>query len=133
MTQRILVINPNSSESCRQGMQAAFASVAMPALGRFDVMNLPGGPPAIATWRDWYSVGEPLAQLVEREQAALYVIGCVSDPGLEAARMATPRPVLGMLRCAVAAALTRGERFGMVGFMETSRARQRREIGRAHV
>ena len=128
MKQRILVINPNSSASCTRGMAAAMAPFSAPHLAPFEVVSLPGGPPAIATWRDWYSVAEPLAQMVEREDAAAYVIGCVSDPGLEAVRMATTRPVLGMLRCAVAAALTRGERFGMIGFMETSRPRQRRVL-----
>ncbi len=128
MRNRILVINPNSSASCTRGMAAAMAVFAAPRLAPFEVVSLPGGPPAIATWRDWYSVAEPLARMVEAEDAAAYVIGCVSDPGLEAVRMATTRPVLGMLRCAVAAALTRGERFGMIGFMETSRPRQRRVL-----
>jgi allantoin racemase len=129
MGNRILVINPNSSVSCTRGMAAATMAVfSAPQLASFEVVNLPGGPPAIATWRDWYGVAEPLARMIEREPAAAYVIGCVSDPGLEAARMATEKPVLGMLRCAVAAALTRGERFGVLGFLETSRPRQRRVL-----
>jgi Asp/Glu/hydantoin racemase len=128
MPNRILVINPNSSASCTRGMAAAIAPFNAPNPAPFEVVSLPDGPPAIATWRDWYAVGEPLARMIEREPAAAYVIGCVSDPGLEAARMATERPVLGMLRCAVAAALTRGERFGLLGFMETSRARQLRVL-----
>ena len=92
------------------------------------MVNLPGGPPAIATWADWFQVAEPLAAMIRREEAAAYVIGCVSDPGLDLARTVTDRPVLGMLRCAIAAALTRGERFGMIGFVETSRPRQRRVL-----
>jgi Asp/Glu/hydantoin racemase len=128
MSQRILIINPNSSLSCTAGIAAALAPLATAGGPRFEVVRLAEGPPAIATWRDWYQVAEPLCQLVEREAAAAYVIACVSDPGLEAVRMATPRPVLGMLRCAVAAALTRAERFGIIGFMETSRPRQRRAL-----
>ena len=125
---RILVINPNASVSCTEGIAAALAPFAAPGLPRIEVQRLEDGPPAIATWRDWYAVAEPLCRRIEREPALAYVIGCVSDPGLEAARMATGRPVLGMLRCAVAAALARGERFGIVGFMETSRPRQRRVL-----
>jgi Asp/Glu/hydantoin racemase len=128
MVERILVINPNSSVSCTQGIAAALAPFEAPGLPRFEVVRLPEGPPAIVTWRDWYGVAEPLCRLVEREKAAAYVIACVSDPGLEAVRMATDRPVLGMLRCAVAAALTRAERFGIIAFMETSRPRQRRAL-----
>lgn len=126
--QRILVVNPNSSASCTAGIAAAMARFAAPGLPRIEVTSLPGGPPAIATWRDWYGVAEPLCGLVARERADCYVIGCVSDPGLEAVRMVTDRPVLGLMRCAVAAALTRGERFGIVAFLETSRPRQRRVL-----
>ena len=128
MTDRILAINPNASVACTQGIAAALAPFAAPGLPRFEVMRLEDGPPAIATWRDWYGVAEPLCRLVEREAALAYVIACVSDPGLEAVRMATARPVSGMLRCAVAAALARGERFGIVGFLETSRPRQLRVL-----
>jgi allantoin racemase len=119
----ILVINPNSSVSCTAGIAAALARFG--ALGRFEVVRLEEGPPAIASWRDWHSVAEPLCQLVEREDAAAYVIACVSDPGLEAVRSVTRRPVLGMFRCAVAAAMTRAERFGVIGFVAASEARQR--------
>ncbi|WP_135466153.1 aspartate/glutamate racemase family protein [Crenalkalicoccus roseus] len=128
MGDRILVINPNSSASCTAGIAAALAPFAAPGLPRMEVMRLEQGPPAIATWRDWHGVAEPLCRLVEREQALAYVIACASDPGLEAARTATARPVLGMLRCAVAAALARAERFGIVGFLDTSRPRQLRVL-----
>lgn len=128
MARRILVINPNSSLSCTRGIAAALA----PLGDRFEVTCLPDGPPAIATWRDWHAVVEPLCRLVEREEAATPVgatiIACVSDPGLEAVRLASTRPVLGMLRCTVATALTRAERFGIIGFLETSRPRQRRVL-----
>lgn len=126
MSDRILVINPNSSVSCTAGIAAALEPFA--TLARFEVTRLADGPPAIVTWRDWFSVAEPLCRLVEREVAAAYVIACVSDPGLDAVRTVTARPVLGMFRCAVAAALTRAERIGVVGFMDASEARQRRAL-----
>lgn len=124
--ERILFVNPNSSLSCTAGIAAALAPFAAPGHPRMQVMRLEEGPPAIATWRDWYGVAEPLCRIVEREPALAYVIACVSDPGLEAVRMATQRPVFGLLRSAIAAALARAERFGIIGFLETSRPRQRR-------
>lgn len=128
MRARILVINPNSSVSCTESIAAALRPLALGA-ARFDVVRLPDGPPAVASWRDWFAVAEPLRNLVLREQAAAYVIACVSDPGIDAVREATPRPVFGMLRCAVSAALARGaERFGIIGFTESSRHRQRRVL-----
>ena len=128
MHSRILMINPNSSRSCTEGIAEAVAPFAGPGLPRIDVTRLADGPPAIITWRDWYSVAEPLCREVEREQADAYVIGCVSDPGLEAVRAVTDKPVLGMFRCAVAAALTRAERFGIIGFTQKSLPRQRRAL-----
>lgn len=125
---RILIINPNSSRSCTDGIAEAVAPFAGPGLPRIDVTRLADGPPAIVTWRDWFGVAEPLCREVEREAADAYVIGCVSDPGLEAVRSVTDKPVLGMFRCAVAAALTRAERFGIIGFTQKSLPRQRRAL-----
>ena len=104
MAERILVINPNSSLSCTDGIATAIAPFAAPGLPRFDVMRIAEGPPAIVTWRDWYGIAEPLCRVVETEKADAYVIACVSDPGIEAVRTATDKPVFGTLRCAIAAA-----------------------------
>ncbi|MBR0658240.1 aspartate/glutamate racemase family protein [Neoroseomonas oryzicola] len=128
MAERILVINPNSSLSCTDGIAAAIAPFAAPGLPRLDVTRLPDSPNAIVTWRDWYGVAEPLCRMVESEAADAYVIACVSDPGLEAVRTATDRPVFGPLRCAVAAAMMRGERFGIIAFTDKSKPRQRRAL-----
>jgi allantoin racemase len=128
MVERILVINPNSDAGCSAGIAEALAPLGAPGLPRFEVTSLPGGPPAIASWRDWFGVAEPLCRLVERESAAAYVIACVSDPGIEAIRTVTTAPVFGPFRCAVAAALARAERFGVIAFVEASKARQRRVL-----
>ena len=68
-------------------------------------------------------VVEPLCRLIEREPADVYVIACASDPGIEAARATTRRPVFGVFRGAVAAAVTRGERFGVIAIVDASKAR----------
>ncbi|MBR0668831.1 Asp/Glu racemase [Roseomonas hellenica] len=125
---RILVVNPNSSASCTAGIAASLARFAAPGMPRIDVVSLPSGPPAIVTWRDWYAVAEPLCRVIEREVAAAYVIACVSDPGIEAARIATDKPVFGCLRSAIAAAMARAERFGIIGFTDKSRPRHRRAL-----
>jgi Asp/Glu/hydantoin racemase len=128
MASRILVINPNSSQSCTAGIAESLKPFAAPGRPPFEVVSLPGGPPAIATWRDWFSVAEPLCQMVEREKAEAYVIACVSDPGIDAIRTVTDRPVFGPFRAAVASALARAERFGVIAFVEASKARQRRVL-----
>lgn len=128
MTDRILVVNPNSSASCTAGIEAALAGFRTPGLPRIEVVQLANGPPAVVTWRDWFSVAEPLCRLVEREPAAAYVIACVSDPGVDAVRTVTCRPVFGPLRSAVAAALARADRFGIIAFADPSLQRQRRAL-----
>jgi allantoin racemase len=122
---RILVINPNCSEPCSAGIAAAIAPYRLPGGPAIDVVTLREGPPAILSWRDWHEVVEPMCRLVEREPADIYVIACASDPGIEAVRTATARPVLGIFRAAVAAAVARAERFGVIAIVEASKARHR--------
>ena len=128
MPDRILVVNPNSSSSCTSGIDTALSGFRAPGLPRIEVMQMAGGPPAIVTWRDWFGVAEPLCRLVEREPAGAYVIACVSDPGVDAIRTITPAPVFGPLRSAVAAALARADRFGLIAFGDPSLPRQRRTL-----
>ena len=120
---RILVINPNCSEACSAGIDAAIAPFRFPGGPRFDIATVKDGPPAIYAWRDWHAVVEPLCRLVERETADAFVVACASDPGIEAVRTATSRPVLGVFRSAVAAAVARAERFGVIAIVDASKAR----------
>jgi len=120
---RILVVNPNSSVACSDGIATALAPFHWPGAPQLEVVTLREGPPAIYDWRDWHSVVDPLCRLIEREPAAAYVIACASDPGIEAARAITPQPVFGVFRCAVAAAAARTERFGVIAIVDASKAR----------
>jgi len=120
---RILVINPNSSEACGEGISRAIAPFRFAGGPVLDVVSLREGPPAIYSWRDWHAAVEPICRRIERETADAYVIACASDPGIEAARSVTQRPVLGVFRSAVAAAVARAGRFGVVAIVEASKAR----------
>jgi Asp/Glu/hydantoin racemase len=122
---RILVINPNSSSACSVGISDALAPFRYPGGPEFDVVTVAEGPPAIYTWRDWHAVVEPVCKLVGRTDADAYIIACASDPGIEAIRTATRRPVLGIFRSAVAAAVARAERFGVIAIVDASAARHR--------
>jgi allantoin racemase len=122
---RILIINPNCSDACSAGISAAVAPFRFTGGPALDVVTLKEGPPAILTWRDWHSVVEPMCRLVERENADVTIVACASDPGIEAVRAATTRPVLGIFRSAVATAVARAERFGVIGIVEASKARHR--------
>ncbi len=123
MMARILVINPNSSAACTAGIDQAVAPFRFPGGPLLEVVGLADGPPAILSWRDWHGGVEKLCRRVEQEAADVYVIACASDPGLEAVRACTPRPVLGVFRCAVAAAVVRAERFGVIAIVDASKGR----------
>ncbi len=120
---RILIINPNRSAACGEGIAAAVAPFRRPGGPALDVVSLPEGPEAIYSWRDWHAAVEPICRRIGQDAADVYVIACASDPGIEAARATTTRPVLGVFRCAVAAAVARAERFGVVAIVEASKAR----------
>ncbi|HEY1413823.1 MAG TPA: aspartate/glutamate racemase family protein [Rhodopila sp.] len=120
---RILIVNPNCSEACSAGIAAAIAPFRIPGGPALDVVTLKEGPPAIYSWRDWHSVVDPMCRLVERESADIYVVACASDPGIEALRAITTVPVLGIFRSAVATAVARAERFGVIGIVDASKAR----------
>jgi allantoin racemase len=120
---RILVINPNCSTDCSAGIEAAIAPYRFPGGASLEVMTLEEGPPAIYSWRDWHAVVEPLCRRIEGEPADAYVIACASDPGIEAARLVTDRPVFGVFRSAVAAAVARAEQFGVIALVEQSKPR----------
>jgi allantoin racemase len=120
---RILVINPNSSEACSAGIDAAIAPFRFAGGPVFEVATLRAGPPAIYSWREWHAVVEPLCALIMRETADAFIVACASDPGIEAVRSATERPVLGVFRSAVATATARAERFGVIAIVDASKAR----------
>jgi len=122
---RILVINPNCSAACSAAIAAVLDPFRFPGGPVFDVVTLNEGPAAIYSWRDWHAVVEPMCRLVERSEADATIIACGSDPGLEAVRTVTSRPVLGIFRSAVAAAVARAERFGVIALVESSKARHR--------
>jgi allantoin racemase len=122
---RILIINPNSSVACSAGISAVVAPFRLAGGPQLEVVTLNEGPPAIYSWRDWHAVVEPMCRLVEQTRADVYIIACASDPGIETIRAATSNPVLGIFRSAVATAVARGERFGVIGLVESSKARHR--------
>jgi allantoin racemase len=120
---RILIINPNCSDACTRGIDDAIAPLRHEGGPALDVMTLRAGPPAVYSWRDWHAVVEPLCRTIEAETADAFVIACASDPGIEAARALTRKPVLGVFRSAIAMAVTRAERFGVIAIVEASKAR----------
>ena len=128
MNGRILVINPNSSTGVTDDIARALDGFRFEDGPAIDCTTLAEGPPGIETQRHVDEVVAPLCRAIERERADAFVIACFSDPGLHAAREATPAPVFGIAECGLLAALSRGSRFGIVAILETSIPRHRRHV-----
>ena len=130
MSERIVVINPNSSIDVTAGIDAAMAPLRFADGPRIDCLTLAEGPPGIETQRHVDGVVGPLCDMIQREDnsADAFVVACFSDPGLHSARETTARPVMGISESAITTALTLGERFGILAILPASVARHKRYI-----
>lgn len=126
----LYVINPNSSQTVTDGIDAAVDPLR--AMGTdIACLTLAEGPPGIESQAHADAVVPPLLALAERlePEAAGFVIACFGDPGLHALRDVTARPVLGIQECAVMTALTLGQRFGVIAILPASIPRHLRAFG----
>lgn len=133
MSGAIYVINPNSTVAVTQGIDRACEPLRMAGGPKIESLTLAEGPPGIQTQRDVDGVVAPLLRLIgeldRRQEAAAFVIACFSDPGLHSAREVTRKPVLGIMESGILAALTLGQRFGVIAILPASIPRHRRLIG----
>ena len=130
----ILVINPNSNTAVTDGLDAALAAFRLPGGPAIECLTLAEGPFGIESQLDSDSVVLPLARLVQaRADAGAFVIACYSDPGLDACRSVTKRPVFGIQESGVLTALARADLFGIIAIAEASVARHRRFMARMGV
>ena len=131
MTERILVINPNSTEVVTRGIDEAVEPLRMAGGPAIDCVTLKEGPPGVETQQHVDGVVGPLLNLVlsKEKQYAAFVIACYSDPGLHSLREATKKPVLGISECAILTALTLGQKFGVIAILKQSIPRHLRYVG----
>jgi allantoin racemase len=130
MPDRILVINPNSTEAVTRAIDDAMAPLRMPGGPEINCLTLEEGPPGVESQSDADSVIMPLCRVIREAEsdAAAFVIACFSDPGLFAARETTAKPVLGIAECGILTALTLGHRFGVISILARSVPRHLRYI-----
>ena len=126
---KILVINPNSTEAVTRGIDEACAPLRMPGGPAIECLTLKEGPPGIETQQHVDGVIPHLVRTVKERDAAAYVIACYSDPGLHSVREATKKPVLGISECGILTALTLGQKFGVIAILQTSIPRHLRYMG----
>ncbi|HEV2545740.1 MAG TPA: aspartate/glutamate racemase family protein [Stellaceae bacterium] len=131
MTERILVVNPNSTEAVTASIDEAMAPLRFPGGPEIACLTLAEGPPGVETQRHADSVIAPLCRLIaaRNNEASAFVIACFSDPGLFSARETTRKPVLGIAECGILTALTLGHRFGIISILARSVPRHLRYVG----
>lgn len=125
---RILVLNPNSSQSVTASMDAALAPTRLPGGPEIVCATLAEGPPGIETQAHVEGVSIPTARYFESHDADAYVIACFSDPGLHLARERVARPVVGIGESSFLAAVGFGRRFGIVAIKRGSIPRHIRAV-----
>ncbi|TIV31771.1 MAG: aspartate/glutamate racemase family protein, partial [Mesorhizobium sp.] len=92
---RILVINPNTTQSMTAKIGEAAASVASGST-EIVAVNPADGPPSIEGYFDEvFAIPGIIAEMAKAPTDA-YVIACFDDTGLDAARCATEAPVIGI-------------------------------------
>ena len=115
---KIVVINPNTTESMTRAIGATASSVASP--GTEIIATQPAdGPVSIEGFYDEaFAVPGVLEIIHAQEQsgapADAYVIACFDDTGLDAARCATEAPVIGIGEAACHLASLLAPRFAIV-------------------
>src|SRR5947209_9653668 len=113
-SERILVINPNSTQAVTDGIDRAMEPLRMSGGPAIECVTLKEGPPGIETQAHVESVVAPISAAVKSRDndCSAFVIACYSDPGLHAAREVTTKPVLGIAACGFPAAMPLGPRCG---------------------
>ncbi len=128
---KILVINPNSTEAVTRGIDEACAPLRIPGGPEIDCVTLKEGPPGIETQQHVDGVVSPLLSLIKKNEkdSSAFVIACYSDPGLHSLREATKKPVLGISECGILTALTLGHKFGVIAILQQSIPHHLRYMG----
>ena len=132
MSDRILVINPNSSEGMTRKIDAAIAPLRFTDGPNIECLTLAEGPSGIETDADVQAVINPLCQYIRslEKNAAAFVNACFSDPGLAEIRAITKRPIFGIAESERVTALAHGQQIGILSILPASVARHARLIDR---
>ncbi len=120
---RILVVNPNTTQSMTQTIEAAAKAVAS-ASTEIVAVTSSMGPVSIEGYYDEvFAIPGLLLEIAKAEKggAQAAVIACFDDTGLDAARALATIPVIGICEAAVATAAFIAQRFTVVTTMERSR------------
>jgi len=117
---KLLLINPNTTETMTATIEAAGKAVAASGT-EIRAVTAPLGPASIEGFYDEaFAVPGVIQALREAPDADAAVIACFDDTGLDAARSFAPFPVVGICEAALLTAGQVGKRIGVVTTLSRS-------------
>ena len=118
MSERIIVINPNSTVAVTESMDAALDPFRQAGGPEIECVTNPHGPPGIESQQHVDDVSAHIRDIIRARdnEASAFVVACFSDPGMFAAREVTRKPVFGIAESGILA-LSLGSRFGILAIL----------------
>lgn len=113
---RILLINPNSTQSMTDQAERSARSAAL-STTVIEAINPTDTPRSIEGHADEAMAVPSMLKLIREGETKgfdAYVVACFDDPGLDAAREVAGGPVFGICQAAVQVAMTISKRFSIV-------------------
>ncbi len=113
---RILLINPNSTQSMTDQAERSARSAALPTTV-IEAINPTDTPRSIEGHADEAMAVPSMLKLIREGETKgfdAYVVACFDDPGLDAAREVAGGPVFGICQAAVQVAMTISKRVSIV-------------------
>ncbi len=117
---KIVVVNPNTTESMTRKIGAAAMAAAAPGT-QIIAVNPSDGPESIEGYYDEaFSIPGLIGEIRNHPKADAIVLACFDDSGLDAARCIGPAPVVGIGEAAFHMASLISVRFGVVTTLNRS-------------
>ena len=121
---KIKIINSNTTESMTKDIEKAAKIYARKDVELYAV-SPQTGPESVECYFDEYlSIPGVIAEIIKgdrEENADAFIIACFGDPGLQAAREITDKPVVGIAEAAIAVAKLISPCFSIVSVLNRSR------------
>lgn len=116
---RLHIINGNTYSAMTANIDAQARAVARPDT-LIRTTQPAAGPLTIESYYDEYlAIPHILADLIQHESASdAFILACWGDPGIEAAREITRKPVIGIAEASLYVANNLGAKFGVVSTLK---------------
>lgn len=120
---KIKIINPNITQRMTREVEEAARKYASPGTEVYAV-SPPTGPDSVESLYDEVlAVPGVISEIIKgdrEENADAFIIACFGDPGLEAAREVTDKPVIGIAQAAIEAARLMAPNFSVLYVLDKS-------------